>query len=363
MKRYLHFNLHRTIPPGVVNQLIDETCAIEMNSSIKDIEWINKVFSHDIVDLPFCESVPHAEGAKLISSVSDYILLRKTAYRWLLRNSDDFHKVLVRYRMGDIFQYHYCKKLTGRYFTIHHTLEVPEARSRKGMPGLIESSLERLLGPGVLEGATGIIGVTREIINYELSRVKNPKPSYCLPNGILLDNYPIIADSRSGILKILFVASAPLPWHGIDIITQAFTNSTEDFQLHMVGNLGGNKNKEDNRIIYHGQQDQKYINELACRCDVGLGAFALFRKNMKEACSLKVRQYLAQGLPVFSGHLDSGLPVKFEFYQIGELIVDKVLSYAEQCRKHDRVTIREAATPYIDKVKIMQGLVEWLDGL
>ena len=47
---------------------------------------------------------------------------------------------------------------------------------------------------------------------------------------------------------------------------------------------------------------------VAARCTVGFGTLALHRKGMEEACALKVREYLAMGLPVVLGNRDADIP-------------------------------------------------------
>ena len=43
------------------------------------------------------------------------------------------------------------------------------------------------------------------------------------------------------------------------------------------------------------------------KCHVGIGSLALFRNSMKEACTLKVREYWARGLPFVVGYEDTDL--------------------------------------------------------
>jgi hypothetical protein len=48
--------------------------------------------------------------------------------------------------------------------------------------------------------------------------------------------------------------------------------------------------------------------------DVGISTLALHRKNMNEACPMKVRQYLAQGLPVLAASYDTDIQSDQCFY-------------------------------------------------
>ena len=46
---------------------------------------------------------------------------------------------------------------------------------------------------------------------------------------------------------------------------------------------------------------------MLARCVIAFGTLALHRKQMNEACPLKVREYLAFGLPVVIGYGDTDL--------------------------------------------------------
>lgn len=110
--------------------------------------------------------------------------------------------------------------------------------------------------------------------------------------------------------------------------------------------------------------DRHQIKEIAAGCDLGLTSFALFRKGMTQACTLKTREYLAMGLPVCSGHEDPAFPPSFHYYiHDPDLSGDRLLETAKEFRRTKRETVRQAATPFIDKFGIMEKLVNALAGL
>jgi hypothetical protein len=357
MIKILHFNICKNMPIGVFNQLQYEYNSVKFLA--EDVSWNIKVFSHDECDSDFCEKVIRDKGASLISQIKNYQNLRKTSYCWLTQSQSKYDAVLLRYRSGDIYQYHASKKFKN-VFTIHHSKEIEQAGSLKTLGGYVESILEQYYGPKVLRSTLGVIGLTQEIVDYELARIKSDKPSFCYSNGINLDDYEIAEDKRTDKIKLLFIASLDAAWHGVDLLLDKMAKSAHQYELHMVGPFLKDKYPEDIRFKFHGNQDSNFIRKLAAECDIGLSSFALFRKGMREACTLKVREYLAQGLPVYSGHIDSGLPVDFQFYKSGPLDSEKILSYAETCKNISRNTVREMAAPYIDKLELMKKLVDWI---
>ncbi|MFX8895379.1 glycosyltransferase family 1 protein, partial [Acinetobacter baumannii] len=88
----------------------------------------------------------------------------------------------------------------------------------------------------------------------------------------------------------------------------------DDFILHIVGDVSVEDEllaKKDSRVILHGPLTNIEISQLMSKMWIGLASFGLFRKRMKEACTLKVREYLNYGLPIYSGHKDI-FPEEFE---------------------------------------------------
>jgi len=64
----------------------------------------------------------------------------------------------------------------------------------------------------------------------------------------------------------------------------------------------------------HGPLLRSSYEPLLASCTAAIGSLALFRNGMEEACSLKVREYLALGLPVIGGYEDSDIPSDAEYF-------------------------------------------------
>ena len=74
---------------------------------------------------------------------------------------------------------------------------------------------------------------------------------------------------------------------------------------------------------------------------------------MREACTLKVREYLRAGLPVYAAHDDvAGLP----WFKKGPATLAAALDYADEVRAVDRATVAEDARPFIDKARLLEQL-------
>ena len=69
---------------------------------------------------------------------------------------------------------------------------------------------------------------------------------------------------------------------------------------------------------------------------------------MHSACTLKTREYLSLGIPVFSGHYDI-FPSNFPFYRKGNLNIEEIIDFGIEMRRFSNLEIFEKSKKYIDK--------------
>ncbi|WLI77669.1 hypothetical protein Q5705_03675 [Kosakonia sp. H02] len=198
-------------------------------------------------------------------------------------------------------------RIMSRYTSIAelNTLDLSEFHSlikfEKNIKSIIRYVAYKFFRGLVLKKVSGIVSVTYEIKN-DLSNSKYGKPSVVVPNGIALDTYKTIKQSVYSNLRtgLFFIGTPGQPWHGVDIIEQ-LARQLPEMDFHVVGIEGDNLPN----LYYHGYLNtQEYIAILA-KCAVCIGTLGLHRKNMVEACPLKVREYLAYGYPVILGYQDT----------------------------------------------------------
>ncbi len=121
-------------------------------------------------------------------------------------------------------------------------------------------------------------------------------------NGVRLDDYPHLPAPANERPRLAFVGTAGQPWHGIDKIVR-LAAIRPDWQFDLVG-MGTTTVDAPPNVTWHGQLERQGVLAVLARADVGIGTLALHRKSMSEACSLKVREYLAVGLPVMYAYRD-----------------------------------------------------------
>lgn len=310
----------------------------------------------------FSSEVSASDRAGWLRKGPAWFRFRHAYHNWLQSMSDDYDVFVLRYYFHDPYQYAFVRRAKCPVYFVHHTLEVPEMFSSHSLPGYLRGVGDMLLGPATLRRANGIIGVTREIADYECARANLDKEhSFVYPNGVEYTN-TVIDDNRSGIPEFLFVAGTFAVWHGLDDLLETLKISRENIRLHLVGHVPERERltaQNDQRVVLHGSMGHAEIRTLAAACDLGLSSFRLDRNNMKQACTLKVRDYLSMGLPVYAGYEDI-FPQKFPFFVNGPLDIGAMVAFANRCRNITRREVSDAARPYIEKQVLLRSLADFI---
>lgn len=145
--------------------------------------------------------------------------------------------------------------------------------------------------------ASGIVGVTHEI---SLKFHGRKRKVITIPNSINTDKLEPKKKNNELKTSLFFMGSPNQSWHGLDII-ELIANEFSDYDFHIIG-----ISKENGpNLFYHGFLDFSDYIQIVSRCHIGIGTLALFRKSMKEACPLKVREYIGLGFPIIIGYEDS----------------------------------------------------------
>lgn len=164
-------------------------------------------------------------------------------------------------------------------------------------------SLLRFLAYKFLRGfifrqVDGIVTITRELATaHDFSKYQ--KPTVHISNSIDTEIFTTIKKSNHKKIELFFIGTPNQPWHGVDIL-EKISLKLPDFNFHVVGIDG----VSTNNLIYHGYLQQKEYVEILNRCSICIGSLAMYRNNMYESNSLKVREYIALGFPIILGCQD-----------------------------------------------------------
>lgn len=361
-RRILHLSVHRMLSSGQRKQLVYEVKAARR---IPGVAWDTLVFHNGKHIESFERPIPWPFRSAMLRSLYVWI----TALR--LRKQYEF--ILIRHMPFDPFCFLFASLLPNRV-SVHHSKEVEELPLiRPGRAGHAAAWLERHTGRFVVRRGAGILGVTSEISAYERDTRGSSKPIGVYPNGINPDAISLAGDRRhDSIVNAVFICGTFSDWHGLDRLIDAISRSAEstsDLRVHLIGSLNERQLQHVARlgdlgevVKVHGFLDQAQYQELMDCSDIGIGSLAMDRQNLREGATLKVRELLAAGLPVYSGHDDTALPAKFPYYLNGSPIgIEGLMEFAKRMKAVSRAEVREAALLYISKQGAVEGVVAWLD--
>lgn len=358
--KVLHVSPHQIPTPGIVAQLEGEASAARSAG----LPWDTCLVGLDRSDVggelrTVWAPRPDSLGRSMHWGRKNHH--RRFLYGWLEGVADHYDVILLRHTYGDPWRARAIARLPRPVISVHHTLEVPELRLG-GIVGSVKAAVEALEGPRSLRSTAGIVGVTHEIVDYELSRTRGTLPTFVYPNGVDIQRISEAPERRGSVPELLFLASRFDPWQGLDRLLDSIRSSANDFVLHLVGTVNDSDARvarSDSRVVVHGRLPHHEVARLAFSCWLGLSALAMDRKGMREACALKTREYLAWGLPVYADHRDV-FPEDFPFFRRGAADVEQVLDAAHRWRDTTRSEVRQAAVRHIDKASIMRRLYEEL---
>ncbi|WP_419336853.1 glycosyltransferase family 1 protein [Acinetobacter guillouiae] len=357
---FLHTAMMRKGSSGILNQMYAEYISAQQ----LDLPYEVKIFTED-------ENISkkYLKILRMYRPISKnrilrWIEFRKSYYAWLSSQQNEVDAYILRHSLYDPFQFYFIKAIKKPVYLVHHTKELDELKIL-GLKGKLLSVIENIFGNQSIKISSGIVAVTNEIIEYEKKRIQNDqKLSILYSNGILIENTELVDKRNSNVIEMLFVASYFYDWHGLDLLIEAVqANTYDNFLIHIVGEvtqLNKNSIKNDSRFICHGPLNVKEISEISQSCTIALGSFALFRKNLYEGSTLKVREYLSFGLPVYSGHIDV-FQKDFPFYAFGNLDIKNILSYAKKMMNYSKNEIRSSSEIYISKQILVKNFVNELE--
>lgn len=165
--------------------------------------------------------------------------------------------------------------------------------------------LNRLTRGLIFGSASGIVAPTRELTG--IYPLKKNQSSVVISNGVDLESVEILPPPKNDKPVLTLVGSPGMNWHGVDKLIR-FAQSNPDVFVNIVGYSANDVDMPiPSNVTMHGYLSYTQIREVLMKTDVACGTLALHRKNMKEACPLKVREAVLYGLPLLLGYHDTDL--------------------------------------------------------
>lgn len=135
------------------------------------------------------------------------------------------------------------------------------------------------------------------------------RPVISITNGVDVDGLPLHQGLKEPAdLHMLALASMSC-WQGYDRLIRAMAAypGPEKVVLHLAGSEGDGSlaawmklAQEENlgdRVVYEGELHGEKLDALVDRCDIGVGSLAIYKRRIQNVITLKLREYMARGLP------------------------------------------------------------------
>ena len=154
----------------------------------------------------------------------------------------------------------------------------------------------------LLNRASGVIYVTSELASkYNLKHIDNET---VIPNSIDIETVTPLLDctDESMLPRVAFLGSKE-NLHGLVRLNDLAMRTKGRLEFDVFG-LNEPQNVSQN-MKFHGFLSREAYRSILERCSAGLSTLCLYEKGLEEASSLKVREYLALGLPVIIAHKDT----------------------------------------------------------
>jgi hypothetical protein len=175
--------------------------------------------------------------------------------------------------------------------------------------GRFKHQMFSILKQAIYSRVSAAVYVTNELMNKNEFKLHRQVPKITIGNGIDLGSVEQLPHRIKGRPALFFVGSPNQPWHGIEQLIE-FGISNPDIDIHIVGELI--KVSQPN-LYFYGNLNRESYKTIATKCIAGVGTLNLALKSMEEASPLKVREYLALGLPVISRYKDTDLEASQDY--------------------------------------------------
>lgn len=174
----------------------------------------------------------------------------------------------------------------------------------------------------------------------------------------------------------LLVLAQLTPAHGVDLVIKGLNiyyslHQKVKCYLHVVGNGNiledlkqlTNKYSLEEYVTFYGALGGEELDSIVDRCDIGIGALAIFRKGSYKLSELKIREYTARGLPfVYNAYepqiegefFCKKLPFKNEPINIKSIITFFLnFNYSEESLQKMRIFAKKEFTAEIQLAKVL----------
>ena len=319
---------------------------------------------------------------------------------FLQLNMEPNDKIIFRYPLSSSKLLNFLQKYPNRIWLEHNTIETDELKNNFKKLNFrdwayifknfyftdVKENFESLLhekkyAPNVFKLAKGGIGVTDEISLYESKRGKGAYQTFTVSNGINVSKIPLkpkIEYNKSQI-DLIMMSSTANDWHGVDRLIKGLISykGATKVKVHLIGNFTSTVkslikvNKLDEDVVFYPKTFGEDLNNLLFKMHIGIGSLGMHRIPLKQGSVLKVKEYMAMGMPFIIAHDEIDLIDKEDISKYylqfpaddSAIDIQRIVDFADIIFKEEnyRENIRNLAFKYVDMSVKMKQLFEVID--
>ena len=206
------------------------------------------------------------------------------------------------------------------------------------------------------------------------------RPAMNIVNGVNVEAFALHQPNREDPTVHLLALASMSGWHGYDRIIRSLAQykGDADVRLHMVGGDGDGSLEKwralsvelglESKVLFEGPLYGDALDRRIAQCDVGVGSLGMYRYGLQSATTLKLREYMARGLPFLSAVEDPTLPDEPDFAlkvpnDDTPISMEEVVAFARQAKQSsdtparmrawamERMSWKGVLAPVLEKVR------------
>lgn len=213
-------------------------------------------------------------------------------------------------------------------------------------------------------------------------------PVLTIENGINVSDVRCREPEKTEVIRMIAVAGM-CNFHGYDRLIEGLKDyyaqgGKRKIELHMVGGKAepGNelsryqdlckKYRLEKNVIFYGEKKGEELDKIYDKCNLAVGSLGMYRIGYQTASSLKIREYLAKGLPVITGSkVDVFEKKDFSYYLEFEndstpINIQKIVqfyddTYGEKDIYAMNEEIREYAADHCDMKNALKSVIDFIN--
>ena len=206
------------------------------------------------------------------------------------------------------------------------------------------------------------------------------RPAINIMNGVDVRQFPLHAPNPQQAAIHMLALASMTESQGYDRIIRAMAAypGLKQVWLHMVGGDGDGSLAKwkklaaelglGSQVMFHGPLYGDALDKVVAGCDVGIGSLAMFRFGLRRGTPLKIREYMARGIPFLFAADDPTIPENPDFclkVPHDESLVDmeRVVAFAKRVKANPQVPaeMRAYTKTHLSWESVMQVVLGGLE--